>query len=158
MERIDTSLRGERGCYQNVAREVATRTGRGELRYYYHECVTVTVTAAALRVTIRSYLTMRQANFDDVEWRPSITLLPMPPRKSRKTTTKSKRKGKPRSSRQTTDNGNSRLHSTNSNTGLADQIVKAQALYGLGTVYTVHRDKSKVQRYSPPLAGNTGEV
>ena len=151
MERIDTSLRGERGCYQNGAREVATRTGRGELRYYYHECVTVTVTAAALRVTIRSYLTMRQANFDDVEWRPSITLLPMPPRKS-------KRNSKSRSSQQKTRNGNFQPSPTKITTGLAEEFVKAQTLYGLGNVYTVRRDRSKVQRYSPPLAGNTGEV
>ena len=153
METRFLSRRGERGCY-------GTEMGRGrrDPRYYYHARVTVTVTPLlGGSAQLSDLLNTRQAKFGDVEWRPSITLLPMPPRKSRKTTTKSKRKGKPRSSRQTTDNGNSRLHSTNSNTGLADQIVKAQALYGLGTVYTVHRDKSKVQRYSPP-SGDTGEI
>ena len=75
----------------------------------------------------------------------------MPPRRS-------KRKSKSRSSQQTLHNNNLRTHLPKSNAGLAEQIVNAQALYGLGSVRTVHRDKSKLQRYSPPLTGDTGEI
>ena len=57
-------------------------------------------------------------------------------------------------SQQTAHNGNLPADSTNHK---AQQFVKAQTLYGLRTVYTVHRDKSKVQRYSPPPVEDTGE-
>ena len=58
---------------------------------------------------------------------------------------------------QTAHNGNLQGNSNSTNISVPEQLAKAQALYGLRSVYTVHRDKLKVQRYSPPPVELPGE-
>ena len=73
---------------------------------------------------------------------------------------RSNRNSQSRYSQQAVHNGNLQVNSTKDNNRVPAQqlqVVKAQTLFGLKAVYTVHRDKSKVQRYSPPPVEDTGE-